>query len=132
MLLYFIVAAQQHEHHTTMVIVHPNGQNVTLSFGLRQAVIGSNERPAWLIGNVQDPYEVNSLISGILTGYSADLHNNDLIIKNIVMNDNRNNTEYKSVIGTPGSIPNTLDVVESGNITVLYVAGKYPYGTMHM
>ena len=135
MFLYLIVAAQQYDYHATIVIVHPEGQDVTLPFGLRQAVINANnKRPAWLIGtdHVQVPYEVNSLINGILTGYSADLHNNDLIIKNIRMNDNRNDTEYQSVIGTPGTVPGTLDVVESGNVTILYVAGKYPYGTMNM
>ena len=131
-LLYFVVAAQQDEHHTIIVIVHPDGQDVTLPFGLRQAVSGRNETSAWLIGNVQDPYGVNALVNGILTGYSADLHNDNLIIKNIRMDDDRNDTEYQSVIGTPGTVPNTLDVVENGNITILYVAGKYPHETMHM
>ena len=132
MFLYFTVAAQQDERHTIIVIVRPDGQDVTLPFGLRQAVIGRDERPAWLLGVVRVPYGVTSLVNGILTGYSADLHNNNLIIKSIRMNDSRNGTEYQSVIGTPGSVPNTLDVVESGNITILYVAGKYPYGTLHM
>ena len=132
MLLYFIVAAQQDEYHTTIVTVHPYSQDVTLPFGLRQAVIDADERPAWLIGTVQVPYGVNALAGSILPGYSADLHNNDLIIKNIRMNDNRNDTEYQSVIGTPGTVPGTLDVVESGNVTILYVAGKYPYEAIHM
>ena len=131
-LLYFIVAAQQDEHHPTIVIVHPYGQDVTLPFGLLQAAMDRDERAAWIIGNVYDLYEINSLTNGILAGYSADLHNNNLIIKNIRMNDSRNNTEYQSVIGTPGTVPGTLDVAESGNVTILYVASKYPYETMHM
>ena len=132
MFLHFTVAAQQDERHTIIAIVRPDGQDVTLPFGLRQAVIGRDERPAWLLGVLQYPYGVTSLINGILTGYSADLHNNNLIIKNIRMNDNRNDTEYQSVIGTLGTVPGTLNVVESGNVTILYVAGKYPYGIMYM
>ena len=125
----FTAAAQ---NQTTIVIVRPDGKDVTLPFGLRQAVAGRNERPAWLIGTVQNPYGVNALAGNILAGYSVHILNNSLIIKNIRMNDDRNETEYQSVIGTPGTVPGVLDVVEGGNITILYVAGKYPYGAMNM
>ena len=125
----FTAAAQ---NQSTIVIVPPDGQDVTVPFGLRQTVAGRDERPAWLIGTVQVPYGVNSLAGSILAGYSANVHNNNLIIKNIRMNDDRNDTEYQSVIGTPGTVPGTLDVVERGNVTILYIAGEYPYEAMHM
>ena len=53
-----------------------------------------------------------------MAGYSADGVNNNLIIKNITMNDDRSGTWYQCVILRSGA------VVESGNITILRVAGE--------
>ena len=82
----------------------------------------ANETATWMIGQ-RGSYTVNSLVNGSLNGYSADIHNNNLIIKNITKNDDRNETDYQCVISiaTPGAFPATA----KGNITILYVAGEY-------
>ena len=71
---------------------------------------------AWLISHL-GPYGVNSLRSGILKGYSAN--GNNLIVENIMMNDGRNNTEYRCVI-TDG-----MTILHQSNQTILNVAGEY-------
>ena len=50
--------------------------------------------------------------------YSANIHDRSLIIKNIIMNDDRSGTSYRCVILRSGA------VVESGNKTILRVAGE--------
>ena len=50
--------------------------------------------------------------------YGGDVHNNDLIIKKITMNDDRSGTWYQCVI------LRSRAVVESGNITILRDAGE--------
>ena len=59
---------------------------------------------------------MNALHNGQVPGYSTYLDKTDLIIENIMMNDNRNDTEYRCVI-----IQNTM--IRS-NATTLYVTGK--------
>ena len=66
-------------------------------------------------------YGVNALHNGILVGYSADIHNNNLVVLNIVMNDRRNDTEYQCVFVLSG----TMTIVNSSDTTFLYIAGKY-------
>jgi len=78
----------------------------------------SNEKVAWIIAD-GGPYGANELHGGILAGYSADIRNNNLIVQNIVINDGRNGTGYQCVIILQGK------TVRSGNLTILYVAGKY-------
>ena len=70
------------------------------------------------------PYELDSIRNGIVTGYTANLGSNNLIIDNIMMNDDRNDTDYQCVIVMPGATPNTLLPIKSGNVTTLYVAGE--------
>ena len=70
------------------------------------------------------PYGTNSLQNGIVTGYSANLKNN-LIVKNIMMNDVRNNTEYRCVIITTQGT--TTITIRQSDPTILYVAGEYEY-----
>ena len=94
-----------------------------LSYGLHQPSAGSNEVAAWMIDNSL-PHGVNSLTSGLVKGYSADIHNNNLIIKDIMMGDGRNGTEYQCVIGIENAKTMVLEVVESCNITILHVAGE--------
>ena len=65
-----------------------------------------------------ESYGVSSLANGLVAGYSADTRSKDLIIKNITMNDDRSGTWYQCVILRSDA------VVESGNITILYVAGE--------
>ena len=71
------------------------------------------------------PYGVNALRNDILTGYSAALDSNNLIVENIMMNDIRNGSEYRCVII---SQLNTLQpILHESDPTLLYVAGKYQY-----
>ena len=63
-------------------------------------------------------YGINSLANGILAGrYSVDVHSNDLIIKNITMNDDRSGTWYQCVILRSDVFHD--EVIENGNGTVL-------------
>ena len=98
------------------VIVYPAGQDVELLCGV--AIPGTVQAGVtWIINSVQ--YGLSSLANGILIGYSADIISSNLIVKNIVMNDNRNNTEYRCVIIMSDMI------TEDSDSTFLYVAGEY-------
>ena len=77
-----------------------------------------NEAVAWTINHV-GPYGTNSLENGIVAGYSANWNN--LIVESIMINDNRNNTEYRCVITTQG----TTTILRQSDPTILYVAGEY-------
>ena len=74
---------------------------------------------AWIINH--NFYGVYALNNGILPGYRADVNNNNLIVENLVMNDDRNDTEYQCVVVISG----TTTVLNIGDPTFLYVAGKY-------
>ena len=79
---------------------------------------------AWVIDHVV--YTVQQLHNGILTGYSSN--GNNLIIENIMMNDDRNDTEYECVtVSHTLSQPNLASIVDESDPTILYVAGKYKY-----
>ena len=83
----------------------------------------ANESAVWMIGQ-GGPYATDFLANGSVDGYSADMHDN-LIIKNITKNDDRNGTEYRCGAisrATPGAFSS---FVKMGNITILYVAGEY-------
>ena len=64
---------------------------------------------------------MGSLNNNILPGYSADITSSNLIVKNIMINDNRNNTEYRCVIIMSDMIVNDSDPI------FLYVAGECLY-----
>ena len=97
------------------VIVQPAGQDVELLCSV--TIPGTVQAGVtWIINSVQ--YGVSSLANGILDGYSADITSSNLIVKNIVMNDNRNNTEYRCVIIMSDGIVNDSDPI------FLYVAGE--------
>ena len=81
----------------------------------------SSEGAVWLI-NYNGPYGVSALHNGILKGYSANLKTNNLIVENIMMNDVRNNTEYRCGLRTE-DIPTILE----RDPIILYVAGEYHY-----
>ena len=100
------------------MIVHPAGQDVTLLYDLH----ARNKTPGWMIGLTS--YGVDSLAHGIAAGYSADLFSNNLIIKNITINDDRSGIWYQCVILRSIEGSHHHEVVESGNITILYVAGE--------
>ena len=79
---------------------------------------GTQQRAAWLI-NHTGPHGANSLLNGVLAGYSVDISSSTLIIQNITMNDVRNGSNYRCVI-----LQGTTTVRES-DLTLLYVAGEY-------
>ena len=97
-----------------IVIVHPDGQDVELLCTVMQP-----GGVVWLINHL-GPYGVSALHNGILKGYSANITTNNLIVKNITMNDVRNNTAYRCGLRTQ-NIPTILQ----SNPTILYVAGEY-------
>ena len=114
--LFFTVTAQQGPG---IVIAHP-GQDFEL---LCTVTPSGGQTAAWLINN-ELPYTVDQLHNGILTGYS--LNKNNLIIENIMMNDDRNDTEY-SCVTVPSTVsqPTVLDIIDESDATILYVAGEY-------
>ena len=102
-----------------IVIAQP-GQDVEL---LCDVAPSRREIAAWLIGN-GEVYTVQRLHNGILTGYSSNGSN--LIIENIMMNDDRNDTEYSCVI-VPSNVsnPTVRDIWDESDPTILYVAGEF-------
>ena len=110
---YFIVAAP------STVIAHP-GQDVEL---LCDVTPSGNGSVAWII-NDRGPYGLSAIRGGIVSGYTINLHSNNLMITSIMMDDDRNDTEYQCVIAIPGVGPDILQPVERGNITILYIAGE--------
>ena len=110
---YFIVAAP------SIVIAHP-GQDVEL---LCDVTPSGNESVAWVINGMR-PYEINAIHGGIVSGYANDLGSNNLLVTSIMMDDDRNDTEHQCVIGISGVLQNTLQLIERGNVFILYVAGE--------
>ena len=113
--MYILVAAQEGPG---TVIAHPD-QNVTLLCNVTPSEV---QTAAWIINHVV--YTVQRLHNGIVTGYS--LNENNLIIENIMMNDNRNDTEYICVtISSAVSNPLLSDIKDESEPTILYVAGEF-------
>ena len=81
-----------------------------------------NEAVAWTI-NHGTPYGLLALHNGIAAGYSVN--GNNLIVENIMVNDDRNNTEYRCVIITQGTT--TTTILRQSDSTILHVAGEYQY-----
>ena len=78
---------------------------------------------AWVINNL-GPYRLNAIHGGILTGYTAALDSNNLIVENIMMNDVRDGSEYKCVIVPAQGIVTLADIIEESNSTTLHVASE--------
>ena len=101
-----------------IVIVYP-GQGVELLCAITPS---RNQITAWIIDNVV--YTAQQLHNGILTAYS--INGNNLIIENIMMNDNRNDTEYSCVtVSSTVSQLSIYDIVDESDLTILYVAGEF-------
>ena len=82
-----------------------------------------SQTTGWLVNNV-GPYRLNALRNGILTGHNATLDSNNLIVENIMMNDNRNGSEYRCVIVPAQGILTVADIIDWDDPTILYV-GEY-------
>ena len=113
---YFIVVAQRGFNTVT---AHP-GQDVKL---LCDVTPSGNGSVAWEI-NSMGPHGLNSISNGIVPGYTNDLDTTSLIIKSIMMDDDRNDTEHQCVIAISDTETMTLQPVERGIVTILYVAGE--------
>ena len=116
-LCHYTVAAQEARN---IVIVHP-GQNFELSCRIANTT-GNRQFVAWLVDNM-GPYKVNSLLNGILTGYSSNILGTSIIIQNIMMNDRRNGTEYQCLIIRI----NSNVVLHDGEVLRVYVAGEFQH-----
>ena len=82
----------------------------------------NNEGVAWTL-NYGTPYTVMGLRNGEVAEYSSN--GNNLIVENIMMNDDRNNTEYRCVIITQG----TTTILRQSDPTILRVPGEYQYNS---
>ena len=111
----FTVIAQQGPG---IVIAHP-GQDVEL---LCNVTPSGDQTAAWIINNGV-PHTVQQLHNDILTGYSSN--GNNLIIENIMMNDDRNGTEYScGTVSNTVNQPTKLNIIDESDLTILYVAGE--------
>ena len=113
---YFTVTAQKVP---VVVIAHP-GQDVEL---LCTVTPSGTQTAVWLI-NHGVVYTLQQLQNGILTGCSSN--GNNLIIENIMMNDDRNGTEYNcGTVSSAVSQPSVTDIIDESNSSILYVTGEY-------
>ena len=115
-IIYCFTATAAEEN--SIVIAHA-GQNVELMCTVTPSGL---KIAAWTIDRVV--YTVERLHNGKLTGYSTN--GNNLIIENIMMNDDRNDTEYECVT-VPESHPTFVNIVDNSCPIILYVAGEYQY-----
>ena len=104
-----------------ILIVHPAGQDVKLLCTVMQP-----GKATWLI-NYNGPYGVSALHNDILKGYSANMDTNSLIIENIMLNDVRNNTEYRCGLRTQPK-----STILDSDPTILYVAGEFHYNSIYI
>ena len=124
---FYCTVAAQEDDDPTIRTVHPDHQNVKLLCDLPKPS-ENDEVVGWIIGQSL-PQGVSFLANGLVAGYSANIFNNNLVIRNIMMNDSRNDTWYQCVIGMQGDVMDrdstmTLQPTEWGNATILYVAGE--------
>ena len=82
-----------------------------------------SQATGWVVNN--RPYRINALRSGILTGHNAALGSNNLIVENIMMNDDRNGSEYRCVIVPAQGMITVADIIDESDPTILCVAGEY-------
>ena len=87
-----------------------------------------SELVGWIINQIA--HTLNAIQNGIAPGYTATLGSNNLIVQNITMNDERNDTEYQCAIvtiveGEGNTPPRTEAIQNSSEPTILYVAGEY-------
>ena len=91
-----------------------------------------NVTTAWVV-NDMGPYRRSALRNGILAGYTTTLDSNNLIVENIMMNDDRNGSEYYCVIIPVQSMILTADIIDESDPAILHVAGEYQYNyIMHI
>ena len=114
----YVVAAQEG---SGTVIAHP-GQDIEILCTVT-ATLG-DQAAAWLINNTMGPYRIGAIRNGFLAGYTGRLGSNNLIVENIMMNDDRNGSDYRCVIVPAHGRLTLADIVEESDPVILYVAGK--------
>ena len=77
----------------------------------------------WLVNN-EGPYRITAIRSGILTGYTANVDNSNLIVVNIMMNDVRNGSQHSCGIVPAQGLLTFADIINESDPTILYVAGE--------
>ena len=74
------------------------------------------------------PYRVNAIRGGSLAGHAGepgtDPNSNNIIVENIMMNDDRNGSDYRCVIVPAQGILSLGNIIEESDPTILYVAGE--------
>ena len=111
-----------------IVIAHP-GRDVEL---LCTVTENSASLPTgWLVNNM-GPYRRSALRVGILPGHTTTLGSNNLIIQDIVMNDDRNDSDYRCVIVPAQSMITFADIIDESDPTILYVAGESKFFIVFM
>ena len=83
-----------------------------------------DQTAAWLINNTMGPYRINAIRGGILAGYTATLGSHNLIVEDIMMNDDRNGSDYRCVIVPAVGLVTFADIIEESDPTILYVTGE--------
>ena len=89
-----------------------------------------SQAAGWLINSSMGPYKVNAIRGGILAGYTANQDSHNLIVQNIMMNDDRNGTDYRCVIVPSTGTPSLGNIIEESDPIILYVAGEYKRTSM--
>ena len=104
-----------------IVIAH-TGQDVELLCTVTEN--SASLTTGWLVNNM-GPYRINALRNGILTGHSGTLGSSNLIVENIMMNDDRNDSDYRCVIIPNQSMVTVSDIIDKSDPIFLYVTGEY-------
>ena len=118
---YFVITVAAQEGPGT-VIASP-GQDVELLCTV--TVTSDTQAAAWLMNKTVGPYRISAIRNGSLAGHTANQDSNNLIVKKIMMNDNRNGSEYRCVIVPAHGTITLANITEESNTTILYVAGEY-------
>ena len=71
------------------------------------------------------PYRISAIRNGFLAGYTGRLGSNNLIVENIMMNDDRNGSDYRCVIVPALGMIALGDITKESRPIILHVAGEY-------
>ena len=95
------------------IVIACPGQDVELLCTV--TMTSGNPTVSWMI-NDMGPYGLVTLREGRLAGYSSN--GNNLIVKNVTVNDVRNGSYYNCVITS------SIAILRQSNSTILYIAGE--------
>ena len=118
---YFVITVAAQEG-PGIVIAHP-GQDVELLCTV--TVTSGTQAAAWLMNKTVGPYRISAIRNGSLAGHTANQDSNNLIVKKIMTNDDRNGSEYRCVIVPAHGAITLANITGESYPTILYVAGEY-------